>query len=212
VLPVYEGNSNRSLGSSIAPLRIPEGPTLNIRISPSPLELPPPSPIPSSRYPDSLTSPQRYNYSSKYNSLSSPEISRVASQDSIPLPRLPQIWPGSDDKISRQSSFSLLPSPRQTAFYDSSSTPSLSGSRQEFRGGAPSITQSLDERTDFITASKLPGSHSHPLMLSTRRYSLQHVYTPIRDTDIMDDGDSEKEGAYSDDEATIGTGGPDKYS
>jgi len=206
VLPVFE--NNKPLSASIAPMRIPEnrsveGPTLKLRNSPTPIELPIPIPT-SQRYPDSLTSPQRYNYSSKYNSFSSPEISRVSSQESIPL-RLPQIWPSSDDNFSRQSSFTVLRSPRQPTNYDSSSTASLSGSRSEYNSNIGSINHSTSIDSDFIaTATNRGGSHSHPLMLSTRRYSLQqNHYTPIRDSEMNSD-------SGPDDLTPPGNGGPDK--
>jgi len=177
--------------SSIVPLRIPESRYLNlnegisnINIYENRIELPPPMPIP--RYPDSLTSPQRYNYSSKY-SLSSPEIRpRVNSQESIPI-RLPQIWSDNEDDVNlrRENSFSLLPSPRHPNFYDSSSNSlSVSGASESLPPPSLALSEYKSLRdSDFITEpSNRAASQSHPLMLpSTRRLNLQIPYTPMAD-------------------------------
>jgi len=175
--------------SSIVPLRIPESRHLNeghsnINIFHNPIELPPPMPIP--RYPDSLTSPQRYNYSSKY-SLSSPEIrARGNSQESIPI-RLPQIWSDNEDDITlrRENSFSVLPSPRHPNFYDSSSNSlSVSGASETLPPPSLALSEYKTLRdSDFITDStNRAASQSHPLMLpSTRRLNLQIPYTPLAD-------------------------------
>jgi len=153
----------------------------------SPIELPPIIP----RYPDSLTSPERYNFSSKYSSHSLPEI-RIPPfhENDMDNYRLPQIRSMDDNSLSsfsRQQSFNLPNSNQALPVNTSTSIDSSEPLIESLSGW----NQKSNSESDYLVQKQII-SPPPPI------HTLSHSYNilPYKE-EFMDDEDIDKADSLS---------------